>query len=363
MKVGIITFHASHNYGSMLQAYALQSTIIGLGHECEIINFRTLRQKNFYKPSFFKKSRFGVLKVLMFPLLAINDLRKHKLFEKFLNNQLIITRKEYATSEELASAGFNYDAYISGSDQIWNSFCFDFDWAYYLDFVKQGRRIAYAPSMGPYPEEHVNEEHGNKIAGYIKLYDTLSVRELNSANRIEKISGVKIDTITLDPTLLLSREQWELLAGNKPLINGEYIFMYSPWYSHATLMKSAEFARKTNRKVVVSQVDVARKWLLDSRIKFHTAVGPIEFLNLIRNADLVVANSFHAFVFSIIFNRKIVSFDGIHDSRVRNLLNICGIDDQYLKSHEIIDCGALNLYERLSQHKELSIKFLQEALS
>ena len=158
--VGIITFHASHNYGSMLQAYALQQVILSLGFECEIINFRTLKQKTFYKPIWERGNIFGKFKrLLLYAPFHNKLLKKHQLFEEFLQTEFRLLKKEYATLQDLEQANLRYDYYISGSDQIWNTHCFDFDWAYFLPFVENGERIAYAPSMGPAAGDSVKSEY------------------------------------------------------------------------------------------------------------------------------------------------------------------------------------------------------------
>lgn len=155
MKVGIITFHAAHNYGSMLQAYALQQVVTSLGHDCCIINLRTPRQKRYYSPFYLKGGLRSKIKALAYPAVAVNDWRKHRLFEKFLRSYLILTPAEYSSSEQLRHASLDFDIVISGSDQIWNTCCFDHEPAYFLDFCNDAKRVAYAPSMGPDPENQV----------------------------------------------------------------------------------------------------------------------------------------------------------------------------------------------------------------
>lgn len=127
-KVGIITFHASHNYGSMLQAYALQQVVLSMGYDCEIINFRSITQKEMYMPIFMRGTLYGkcVRFIIQSPY-ALGMLKKYRLFEKFLKEELILSSKEYNTLKDLENADFSYDYYISGSDQIWNVHINDFN--------------------------------------------------------------------------------------------------------------------------------------------------------------------------------------------------------------------------------------------
>lgn len=339
MKVGIITFHASHNYGSMLQAYALQQTVMKLGHECEIINFRTERQKRFYRPFYFVKGWRPKVKALVFPKLAFNDWRKYRLFERFLKEKLILSEKEYHTSEELANAGLDYDAYISGSDQIWNTHCFDFDWAYYLNFVRKGKKIAYAASMGPIPDLQVLEVNDSEIVNNVTDYDAISVRENNTNKRLKKAGINDIGCVNLDPTLLIDRIGWEKIILEEPLIKGNYIYLYTPWFSEhfeKVYEKAASLAEKRNMKVVVSKSEGYKKWKNNNFFEFYTAVGPLEFLNLIKNAKIIIAESFHAVVFSLIFNKPFIILNGNADSRISNLIALLD-----LKKSSISENGSL----------------------
>ena len=176
-KVGIITFHASHNYGSMLQAYALQQVVLSLGHECEIINFRTKAQKKFYLPFFLHEGWAIKLKAIRYPRLAIDSIRKYWNFENFLKEKYTLSLRTYASSEELKEDVLDYDCYISGSDQIWNTSCCDFRTSYFLDFVIKGKRIAYAPSMGHMPFMQTSPQMYSFIKKSLLCYNNVSDRK------------------------------------------------------------------------------------------------------------------------------------------------------------------------------------------
>lgn len=363
MKIGIITFHASHNYGSMLQAYALQQTVLKLGHECKIINFRTKRQRNFYKPFPIQGNKFTILKAIRYPRLAIDDIRKHRRFEKFLKEKYILTPGEYGTSSELKEAALDFDCYISGSDQIWNTSCFDFDTAYYLDFVTKGRRVAYAPSMGPFPERQVTEMNYPMIRQNLAEYSAITVRESRTAKLIKKITG-RDSQIVLDPTFLLSIDKWDELAGEKPLVSGEYILLYTPWYSKELYEAAAELARRFNLKVICTLADACRTWAKNPCFSFHTAVGPVEFVNLIKNARFVVSGSFHAVVFSILFGIPFYAREGMDDSRTADILNITGLQQMAeMPRASIPSYDAISVCVALQPIIGQGIAYLKKALS
>ena len=134
-KVGIITFHAAHNYGSNLQAYALQNVISDIGLDCEIINFRTERQKDQYRPITKRKGLKYLIKNAYFLLNYKSRKEKYNRFEEFINSKLRLSQTEYNSLEDLMTKKPIYDYYISGSDQIWNTAPNDADDAYFLPFV------------------------------------------------------------------------------------------------------------------------------------------------------------------------------------------------------------------------------------
>lgn len=369
-KVGIITFHASHNYGSMLQAYALQQVILGMGYNCEIINFRSIVQKELYKPIFMKGTVYGrLVGFVIEAAYALGILKKYRLFEKFLKEDLILSSKEYTTLKDLKNADFSYDYYISGSDQIWNVQACDFNYAYFLPFVKSGKRIAYAPSMGP---NLSIDKCGDidKILKLIRKYDAISVREIDGTKYIENICNKPVATV-LDPTLLLYSEKYDKLIDDKPLIKGEYVFIYSPWNCNESVYEMAySLGKKYNKKVVISQglrnKHEMLKW--GRKLNIYAAVGPKEFLNLCKNASIICCDSFHAVVFSILFKKCFFVLDGMNDNRISTLLRITNLQsrsfsfsDDYLTAPLHIDYT--NAINALEVERLKSLKWLKDNLN
>lgn len=364
-KVGIITFHASHNYGSMLQAYALQKTVEALGHNCEIINFRTSRQKKMYRSFFMEARLLPMLKTFRFPRLALRDWKKHQLFEKFIREDLKVTEREYTDSQQLKNACFDYDAYISGSDQIWNTHCYDYDSAYFLDFVMDGIKIAYAPSMGPSPKTEVKTSNDPVIKNYLSTYQALSVREAGTADRIENITGIR-PIICLDPTLLLNKENWYALTDDFSYIQGEYILLYSPFYDEQMYDQTIELAEKYNLKIIVTLSTSCFRFRNNKRMEFYTVVGPKEFLTLVRFAKFVVCKSFHGIIFSLIFSRPFYAINGMNDNRVANLLSLTGLEFLAEYPTDLSDLEQdvfTRAFALLKPIQDKSIDFLQNALS
>lgn len=367
-KVGIITFHASHNYGSMLQAYALQHIVQRLGYDCEIINFRSLIQKEMYKPIFMKGTLYGrCVRFIIQSRYVFGIIKKQRLFEDFLKNDLKLSSKEYITLEELGNENFNYDYYISGSDQIWNVQCIDFSYAYFLPFVKSGKRIAYAPSLGPGISM---KTHGDisKISDLLKNYDAISVREPTGAKYIENLCQKSVSAV-LDPTLLLNIDVYDKLIDDKPLIKGRYVLIYSPNFNNRVYEMAWRLGQKYNTKVVLSQGLRTKGEMLKWgwQFKFYAASGPKEFLNLCKNATIICCDSFHAVVFSILFRKSFFVVDGMKDNRISNLLKIThlqnrsfSLSDDYLSAPLLIDFTYA--FNCLEIEKTKSINWLKQSL-
>lgn len=324
MKTATITFHASHNYGSNLQAYALQRTLISLKYENVIINLRTDRQKDLYTV-FTKRRGLRYFIKNLSHLFYYFPLRKaYVRFEDFINNKLLLT-EEFRTEEELENAEFDYDAYISGSDQIWNPVPADFDWSFYLSFVKKRKKISYATSFGQLAAVG-NVEIQKRIISYLKDYDSISVREKRAADNVLKLIG-EAPPIVLDPTLLLSKDSWlDLIKEKKRIIGKDYIFFYTLFADPKRMAIVKKMSKLLNLPVVVSnfsnQYDVINPF-----IKRYDS-GPLEFLTLIRDAKLVIVSSFHGTVFSILFNKPFFAIDGLSDARIGTLLQLTGLENR-----------------------------------
>lgn len=368
-SVGILTFHASHNYGSMLQAHALQQAVINLGHDCEIINFRTRRQKRLYpRPSV--RDPFFMLKLAkVFPGYKKALSIKYNLFEDFLHSDCRLAAKEYSSLDELQKWPPAYDCYISGSDQIWNTACFDFDWAYFLPFGSNVRRIAYAPSMGAFPDYDVPCDNAVRISSLLCSYDFVSVREQGTADRLRAFTGESYPLMP-DPTMLMTSSYWEDVAGNTPLVNGRYIFLYSPNYNKAVFDAAKVVSDKTGMRIVVSQANRQQleQWGEDKSFIYSVESGPKEFLNLCRHAYAVIGYSFHLAVFSILFRKPFHILNGMRDSRVHDLLVSTGFEARSFTSvrnleligHDMDDFSST--IEQIAILRQKGISWLDAAL-
>ncbi len=335
-RVATITFHGSHNYGSTLQAYALQVFVTELclvyGQELDysILNLRTTAQKEIYmitKPIISIKN---VVKNIMTILYSKQLTAKYYKFENFISSNLRITNETYDNEKELAEANLDYDYYISGSDQIWNVRATDFLWSNFLSFVRKGKKLSYAASFGPL---YINWElyDKDKCSNLLNFYDIISVREVGSHDQVNELTG-KESEIHVDPTLLLTKGKWLELFGDKKYVESKYIFFYSLEPSSNDIRLVKQFSKKLGLPVVVSKYS-NRKDFFNPFIKKY-ASGPIEFLNLINNAELVLSTSFHGTVFSLLFNVPFFAINGLADNRIGSLLKNVKLEERSLSYND-----------------------------
>ncbi len=324
-KVGIITFHAAHNYGSSLQSYALKTIYTSLGVKSQIINFRTPAQKDQYTPLTKRKGFKYILKNAFFLLNYKKRKEKYITFENFISTYLTEHQPEYYSLEQLTATPPDYDLYICGSDQIWNTRPNDASMAYFLPFTN-GKKASYAPSFGPIGNITNKEE----ISQYLKSFDMLSVRELRGQELVKEMTGTEAP-ILVDPTVLLKSEQWDILSRER-LVSGEYIFFYSLFSTRAMIREVREISRQLKLPVVVSNISNQNDLLTGFIHK--TNAGPREFLSLVKHAKLVITSSFHGSVFSILYNKPFLVYNGLQDNRINTLLETTHLQNRSFSAGE-----------------------------
>lgn len=366
-KIATITFHSSYNYGSNLQAYALQEYIKKISNEpidYKIINLRTNIQKEMYKSIYEKSGIKNSIKKILF-LKYKNQLElKQKNFEDFIQNKLQIT-KEYNSYEELMNEKFDFDYYISGSDQLWNLKAKDFDWSNYLEFVKKGKKISYAASYGP-KKQNWNEEQKKRITKDLTEYEHLSVREQGSYNNIYDLTGRKPE-INVDPTMLLEKNDWIKLIGKKTIVKGDYILLYDLKGRKEDLELAKQISKMLDLPVVITKyMDIKTHF---SSFKKHYECGPIEFLNLIYNSKLVLSSSFHGNVFSVILNKPFFALNGINDFRIKTMLEKFELTTRSISSNDLeekckkaFEIDYKKTETMLNKERSKSEEYLKEAL-
>lgn len=372
-KIGIITFHSSYNCGSMLQAFALQNVIKNKYElDSEFINFVNRGSLNKYSFYIKNNSLKNIVKnILYFYNFKIKN-RQYFGYDKFSIKFLKVSEKKYSHISEMSDVENQYDIFISGSDQIWNITCDDADIAYFLPFIKEKRKIAYAPSLGA---KNISKyaKNKNEYRKYLDGYYMLSCREKNGQKWINELTDKKVDLIC-DPTLLLTMNDYEKLELKKDY-EYDYIFYYSYGYVENENRIVNELANRLNMNVIIFN---GKRWCTLHK-KYRRFILPVEespssFLNVIKNAKLVLTSSFHGTVFATIYRKKfwVMKNDGMlnGDDRVDTLLEQLGLTNRYIMSTDDLDNNKIlteidyaNVEKKIKYMQEKAFSYLNEALN
>lgn len=375
MKIGIITIIDNQNYGNRLQNYALDMLLKEMGHEpitgiiCYCKQDWELRSKNRFVKLIKSIIPFWMYRInIIICRFKVKECLKTKVkkrreerFKEFNNSHLrmfpVIIVKN---NEQLSSTIFeqDYNFFISGSDQVWNPNFAGHSYNF-LSFTSSKKKLSFAASFG-------TNEIPDFLIDYYKNslldYKWISVREKSAKELIESFVDNKVDVV-LDPTLLISKRDWDTLS-RQPNINlpSEYICVYVL----GEMPKAVSLFAQTKNLPVIE---------LNSRnFPELYAIGPEEFLYVIKSASYVLTDSFHAFVFSLIFNkqfyvfnRKQEGFDNMF-SRIEEIVDEFGLND-HIQNNDIIKEGSIisekkweSINNTLNMSKKNTISLLEKQL-
>ena len=380
MKIGVVTYFNIKNYGSALQAYSLKTTCNKLGQDVVFLNVR--ESNPIYKIA--HKLHVAFVTLVKFALYGTakkthKEIRslKHKsesgisneaakLFDEFMFEQLPNINIDRATLRKVAHTD-NFGAFICGSDQIWSPLSVHLSGYKFLNFAPRKKRIAYAPSFGVAAVPGYNKAFVRKM---LLGFDDISVRENQGARIVKDLIG-KEPTVVLDPTMLLSEDEWRTLY--KDLTPSREREKYALCYffdepEKETVEQIAEYSRENNLKIVVLSSDNSQ--LISSGAELVDA-GPLEFLRYMDESKCVFTNSFHGSVFSILFGRPLKVFGRNHSdtvkqtTRIDTLLETTGLHACMFRSLEegIVPVSTDLARDRLSSCRDNSISYLKNALN
>lgn len=388
MKVGIITYHFPYNCGATLQCLALQTKLEQLGHEVCVINYRPWYHQNRYtplkNPIYFAGKRFrdpapgfkqrlkhavdGFIRTVLswrnYPKVSLKEKKFRPFVKRYLHETGI-----YRTLKQLQKHPPKCDLYISGSDQVWNAAITNgvFDSAYFLNFgsVEIGK-MTY--SVGA--DFRNLENPAQMLKDLVKGLDVISMREEKWEPVVREAAEGKVQThIDVDPTLLLTADQYEQFMPNLPKEPEPYILTYT--MVGETQKQIYNGARILSEKTGLKVIDIAGDPnAMNKKVKDNRLCGPDEFLWYIKNAEYVVTNSFHGTVFSVQFSKKFITIPHAQTgNRVTELLDKLGLSERY----HTVTVEAINritndidyeaAHAKLDALRRNSAEFLQESVT
>lgn len=316
MKIGILTVHRAINVGAVLQCYALQETLRSLGHEVKVINYIQEKVERTDRKKYDNNERWKMLKkghlrgALFYNIVQKSALQSYKRFDIFIERNLNLT--EPCTKKTIPS---DFDAYIIGSDQVWNSNIFGYnDLIFWGHFSRKpnSKLISYAPSTSVNNLKNIDRTF---VESSLSKFDKLSVREKEAGDYLNDQFSLHTHVQTvLDPTLIANPNIWNRFLKNTATKNEDsYVLVYGARGGKektTAIMKQAQFlASKLECRVKLLHYDTIENFLFE-----------------INNAKYVVTSSFHGVAFSLIFNTPLfaIKYGDEQDARYVNLLTSIG---------------------------------------
>lgn len=301
-KIALLTIYGNGNYGNKLQHYGLQYYLEKKGYMVETII----------------STKDSILKFKLKEFLKILLKKRYRIFYFGFNKYIHYSKVIFGNNNSYDLD--YYDYFIIGSDQVWNTKFESFNDAFLLENVSPNKRFSYSSSMGI---EYVADEKKDLFKHELQKFNRISVREEKAKEILEKLSGRKDIEVVIDPTMLLTSDEWSSIAKKpKQLKTDKYILNY--FLGELSKERYSEIQR------IAKENDCEIINILDKKSPFYNC-GPSEFLYLEKNAFLICTDSFHSSVFSIIFDRPFIIFD----RKEKNMDKMNSRLDTLLKTFEL----------------------------
>ena len=357
-KIGILTWHYYNNFGSALQAYAMQTVLSNLGGDVSIVNYRNPKLSDSEKKLWAKSMIATVASRIHIDRYSYPYIRFQK---KYLKEGKYLVEKN-----ELSDYCRDFDLLFFGSDQIWAPNVLNT--VYMGDFIETDHpaKISYAASIGlnEIPEE--KDQLYKKLLGGFKM---ISVREKSGSKLLSDKYGISSETV-LDPTLLLNQEDYVKLEKAVSTGEGKYVFCYFLNKNNKYRKCVEDYATRNGLKIIgVSAKEDDRYWM---RL-FHN-IGPSEFVYLLRKAAVVFTDSYHGTIFSLLFHKDFYTLkrfseqDAINQNeRIYQLNDWFGIGDRIIDAEVgIVHTSSLDYVKidtLLASARDFSRSYIERAVS
>ena len=369
-----------HNYGSLLQTYALQTVVSNLGFRPEIIAYT---EPKLQKIKRLVNKEYAVTRLKMFSKglrmklkgeAFYNNLKIRSCsFDDFINRHLVLGKK-YTKLDEIKKDSTKWDLVLLGSDQVWHPINYEMHF-FTLEILSSNvQKIAYAPSFGV---SQIPNKYVTKYRKFLDGFTYLSCRENTGVNIIKDITGREAAHVC-DPTLLMTSDEWRSVSKTYTIIEGPYLFVYLMGNNDNHRDFAKQYAKKHNLKIVaLTHIDEYVK--SDDNYADYTPfnVGPLDFLGLIDNATAIFTDSFHASVFSLLFHKNFYTFNRFEScigtsttSRIDSLLTMAGVNERKIKNGatlsdiELIKPTTWSVVDdNISAFRERSLEYLKKILN
>ena len=353
MKIGILTYHRSHNYGALLQGIALKEVLVRLGHQVTFIDYWPAYHRHIYALFSFHwmMARKGIRAKISYLKNCIANYKNRKNrktnFDAFIKENV----EPYTSSMD-----DKYDVIVHGSDQIWRKQpeINTYNPVYFGKHqIKSNWKVSYAASMGILPTDEFSK---NLVKEYLSCLDAISVRE-ESLLALVKELGYPNAVHDLDPTLLLPSDYWVTRFDLKQSCE-----RYALYYKIKDSFDTKEVRRYVESKGLKLKVIHSKANVADSEVNITTA-GPQQFLQMIYGAEMVFTSSFHGLAFSLIFNKPFYASFVKNAGRAESLLKAVDLSDRLLKPKMAIPSNLRDIdFNAVNQLLQTLRKASQESL-
>lgn len=313
MKIGLLTFHDTNNFGSYLQTYGLYKKVIELGCDCEIIDYKcqAIHERENYGKYHLDLNPKHIIAQLLFN----GSIRtKYKNLMRWLKENSSLSNS-YSISN-IKMAANKYDKFIVGSDIVWGLDITQKDTTFFLDFLDDSKKkYAFSSSIGnPW-----SAEDKKLLAPMLRSFRGIAVREVEAVEWVRELTD-NSPTLVCDPTMLLTSSDWAKFASSK-YKSRKYVLLYFP--TKEGIRDAQLIAKRYDAECLVINYGTPLKGL--------TTVKPTnlaDFLSLFLNASFVCTGSYHGMLFSIYFNREFAYYNRAHKSRMNSLASILGVQNR-----------------------------------
>lgn len=379
--VGIITTFRQPNFGSVLQAFALQYVIEKMEFEVKVIDYKYPNEYHWNlgakhgRRNITLRSKLGDAKRKIQFLLHLRKPTKMEELNDFIRKEMKCT-PFYPSRKSILENPPIFDIYVSGSDQIWNPNTMFGDMSYMFDFAPKGsRKIAYSSSFSC---DNIPSKFLNIYRKYLSQFEAIGVRETNGLALIHDITGRNDARLVLDPTLLLTKNQWHeyALKSNKLVLPSKFILFYMLAYTYSPEEKMCELLTFVQRRYNLPIVALSQKpkgfqgeYI---RLEDNQALGIYEFLSLFEKAEMVVTSSFHGTAYSLNYGKPLLALEdgkSRSDDRISSLLNAVGLSSQLVLTDTKLVDNISPYYDKVKEQRRLvelrqdSLCFLQQSLN
>lgn len=350
MKVGILTFQNTVNYGAKFQEYALQKYINDYGKDAEVIDYINENIEKREMPLKLKEQE-TIKGIIRYFLLHKSQISKLKKFNNFTFKYVKKSENQYNKSN-IEKTNNIYDKIIVGSDQIWNTNTTKDDYTYYLDFVNDdAKKYSYAASFG---FSEIPDRNKETVKQLLEKFQELNVREEDGKKIVEKLTHKKANVV-VDPTFLLNKDDWSKMAKDY-YIKQPYIVAYMVNDKKEIFEFIDNLAEQENLKIIY--VSNFMKKRNKNKVKTIKDASPEEFLGLINNAKYVITGSFHAICMSILLEKNFFYMlnDNNVNSRLVNLINIAGLEERRIINNKYIKKDDIDYNEVKNRMNSIKIE-------